>query len=157
MAKIREEDIQKLMDKEAIKELWYNNCYLIDRGEVDAVMKSFTEDAIMDIGAFGSAEGRNAIREMLVKLFTEELLFTRHMVHMPLIEINGDEAVGKWYLDCPTTFGGDVAAWIQGTYRHTFRREKSEWKISKFTFEASYVTPYEKGWAHEPFIQENSG
>ena len=151
----RIEDVQILLDKDAINELWYNNCYLIDQGEVDAVIDAFTEDAIMDTGPFGYAEGRDAIREMLGELFTSELLFTRHMVHMPLIEIDGDEAIGKWYLDCPSILGDGEAAWAQGTYKHTFRRVNGEWKISKFTFEASYVTPYDKGWAMKPFIETN--
>jgi ketosteroid isomerase-like protein len=148
------DDVKQLVDKDAIKELWYNNCYLIDQGEVDAVMETFTEDAIMDTGAFGNAEGKNAIREMLEELFSKELLFTRHMVHMPLIEIDGDEATGKWYLDCPSIVGDGEAVWTQGTYKHTFRRVNGKWKISKFTFEPSYVTPYDKGWAKQPFIDD---
>ncbi|WP_373495361.1 nuclear transport factor 2 family protein [Aquiflexum sp.] len=151
---ISTKDIQKLLDKDAIKELWYRNCYLIDQGEVDTVMETFTEDAIMDTGAFGSAEGREAIQILLRGLFTKELLFTRHMVHMPLIEIDGDEAVGKWYLDCPLILGNGEAAWTQGTYKHTFHRVNGKWKIYKFTFEASYVAPYDKGWAKQPFIEE---
>ncbi|MCC5907652.1 MAG: nuclear transport factor 2 family protein [Balneolaceae bacterium] len=155
--KISTADIQKLLDKVAIKELWYNNCYLIDQGEVDSVMETFTEDAVMNTGAFGNAEGRDAIREMLEELLAEELHFTRHMVHMPLIEIDGDKAIGKWYLDCPSIAGNGEAVWTQGTYKHTFRRKNGEWKIDKFTFEASYVTPYDKGWAKERFIVENNG
>jgi len=151
---ISTEDIQLLLDKDAIKELWYMNCYLIDQGEIDKVMDTFTEDAIMDTGAFGSAQGTEAIRDMLKGLFAKELLFTRHMVHMPLIIIDGDEAVGKWYLDCPSIVGNGEAAWTQGIYKHTFRRVNGEWKIYKFTFEASYVTPYDQGWAKQPFIEE---
>jgi len=146
--------IQKLLDKDTIKDLWYRNCYLIDQGEVDRVIETFTEDATMDTGSFGSAEGRNAIQDMLKELFAKELLFTRHMVHMPLLEIDGDEAVGKWYLDCPSIVGNGEAVWTQGTYKHTFRRVNGEWKIYKFTFEASYVTPYDKGWAKQAFIKE---
>ena len=148
------ENVQKLLDKDAIKELWYNSCYLVDEGDLDGVMESFTTDATMNTGAFGRAEGRGAIREMLKSLFSEELLFTRHMVHMPLIEIDGDEAIGEWYLDCPSIVGDGEAVWTQGTYKHTFRRVNGKWKISKFTFEASYVTPYDKGWAKQPFMDD---
>lgn len=147
-------DIQKLLDKDAIQDIWCKNCYLIDQGEVDRVMETFTENAIMDTGVFGRAEGRSAIKEMLSEMFARELLFTRHMVHMPLIEIDGDEAEGMWYLDCPSIVGNGEAAWVQGIYKHTFRRVNGEWKIYKFTFEASYVAPYEKGWAKQPFIEE---
>ena len=148
------DDVKQLVDKDSIKELWYNSCYLVDEGDLDGVLESYTEDALMDTGAFGRAEGRVAIREMLENLFSEGLMFTRHMVHMPLIEIDGDEATGKWYLDCPSIVGDGEAAWIQGTYKHTFRRLNGKWKISKFTFEPSYVTPYDKGWAKQPFIDD---
>lgn len=84
------------MDK--ILNLFYNN-NLVNR-------------AYYEIGAVG----KDAIQVMLRGLFTKELLFTRHMVHMPLIEIDGDEAVGKWYLDCPSILGNGEVAWTQGTY-----------------------------------------
>ena len=151
------EDVQKLLDKDAIKELWYNSCYLVDEGDLDGVMESFTVDAMMDAGAFGRAEGRGAIREMLETLFSEGLLFTRHMVHNPVIQIDGEQARGKWYLDCPSITGDGKAIWTQGIYEHEFRKADGTWKISKFTFEAAYVTPYEKGWVKQPFLDGMPG
>jgi ketosteroid isomerase-like protein len=149
--------IQKLLDKDAIEELWYNSCYLVDEGDLDGVMESFTGDAVMDTGSFGRAEGKDAIREMLKSLFSEGLLFTRHMVHNPVIQIDGEQATGKWYLDCPAITGEGKAVWSQGIYKHEFRRTGGKWKISKFTFEASYVTPYEKGWVEQPFLEGMPG
>lgn len=157
MATATPTDAQVLLDKEAIKDLWYNSCYLVDDGDIDGVMEAFTEDATMDTGAFGSADGRDAIREMLESLFDEELLFTRHMVHNPLIQVDGDEATGQWYLDCPTITGEGEAIWLQGTYKHKFRRVDDKWKISKFTFEATYATPYDEGWAERPFPEGMPG
>jgi ketosteroid isomerase-like protein len=145
------EDVQKLLDKDAIRELWYNSCYLVDEGDVDDLMESFAGDAMMDAGAFGSAEGRDGIREMLNSLLSEGLLFTRHMVHNPVIRIDGEHATGKWYLDCPSITGDGKAIWTQGVYKHEYRRLNGKWKISKFTFEAAYATPYEKGWVKQPF------
>jgi hypothetical protein len=55
------ENVQKLLDKDAIKEMWYNSCYLVDEGDIDGVMESFTGDAVMDAGAFGRAEGRESL------------------------------------------------------------------------------------------------
>jgi len=151
---ISTKDIHKLLDRDAINEIWYRNCYLIDQGEVDTVIDTFLEDGIVDIGAFGNAEGKDAIQVMLRGLFTKELLFTRHMVYMPLLEIDGDEAFCKWYLDCPSILGNGEAAWTQGTYKHTFRRVNGKWKIYKCTFEASYVAPYDKEWAKQFFVEE---
>lgn len=150
-------DVQKLLDKDAIKELWYNSCYLVDEGDLDGVMESFTRDAVMDAGTFGRAKGRDAIREMLKSMLSEELLFTRHMVHNPVIQIEGEQAGGKWYLDCPSITGDGKAVWTQGVYKHEFRKVNGKWRISKFTFEAAYVTPYEKGWVKQPFLDGMPG
>jgi hypothetical protein len=66
-----------------------------------------------DICFFGRADGRDAIRKMLEESLAEELHFSRYLVLMPLIEIDGDEATGKWYLDYPFILGGDDAVWKQ--------------------------------------------
>lgn len=51
MAEAAQTDVQVLLDKEAIKEIWYNRYYLVDKGDLDGVIEGFTEDATMDIGA----------------------------------------------------------------------------------------------------------
>lgn len=147
-----------LLDKEAITELMSHWFYLVDEGgAVKALDRFTTEDVVFDAGALGTAEDKDTWREFTEVAFEEILLFTRHMIHNPLIEVNGDEATGKWYLDCPTITGDGQAIWLQGTYEHEFRRVNGEWKISKFTFEPTYATPFDQGWAEQPFIDDIPG
>ncbi len=150
-----EEIIQKLADKDAIKELVYEWDYLTDeRVGSDQVIDAFcTDDVIYDAGPLGRTEGREAFKEAAREIFDKELLFTRHLRTNPIIEVNGDEAAGKWYADIPSITGDGKAVWIQGTYRLGFRRENGRWMISEYTFEFAYMTDFDKGWAEEPFIE----
>jgi hypothetical protein len=45
------------------------------------------------------------------------------------------------------------AVWMQITYEVEFRRADGEWKISAYRPDLTFVTPYEKGWAEQPFIE----
>jgi hypothetical protein len=75
------------------------------------------------------------------------------MRHNPIIRVHGDEATGKWYADIPSITGDGKAVWVMGTYELGFRRVNGNWKISKYTFEFSYMTDFHKGWVREPFIE----
>ena len=145
------DDLQVLLDKDAIKELIYEWDYLTDAGE-EVIDRFCTEDVIYDGGPLGHTEGREAFKELSEVLFSENVLFTRHMRHNPIIKVDGDEATGKWYADIPSITGDGKAVWIQGTYEIGFRRVDGEWKISKYTFDFTYATPYDKGWAQKPFV-----
>ncbi len=149
------DDLQRLLDKDAIKELVYKWDYLTDdRIGSDEVIDSFcTDDVIFDAGPLGHADGKEAFKEAAREIFEKELLFTRHMRHNPIISVDGDKATGKWYADIPSITGDGKAVWILGTYEIGFSRDKGEWKISKYTFEFAYMTDYEKGWMKEPFIE----
>ena len=146
--------IQKLLDKDAIKELMARVYYLVDDGKVGEAIERFaTEDVTFDASPLGTAEGRDVWKEWSETVYPEQLPFRRHMIHNPLLEVDGDEATGKWYLECPAITGDCEAIWVQGTYEHEFRRVDDEWKISSFTFDFTYAAPYEHGWAERPFIE----
>ena len=151
-------DLQVLVDKDAIKELVYEWDYLSDEGKPDEVIDRFcTDDVVFDAGAFGTAEGKEEFQAVAEELFDEELLFTRHMRHNPVVDVDGEEATGKWYAEIPSITGDGEAVWILGTYELDFRRVDGEWKISRYTFEATYATPYDAGWADQPFVEGMPG
>lgn len=151
-------ELQVLVDKNNIEELVYHFDYLQDDGKpIEAVERYCTEDVLFDAGPLGRTEGKEAMKAVGEEVFSEELLFTRHMRHNPVIDVDGDEATGKWYAEIPSITGNDEAIWLQGTYELGFRRVDDEWKISKYTFEFTYATPYDQGWAYQPFIEDIPG
>ena len=155
MSETTQPELRKLLDKDEIKELVYRWDYLGDDREPLAAIERFcTEDVVFDAGPLGSAEGKESFKEVAEVIFDEELLFTRHMRHNPVISVNGDEATGKWYAEIPSITGDDEAVWIQGTYELGFRRIDDEWKISKYTFDFAYATPFDRGWVEQPFIDD---
>ena len=90
--------IQRLEDIESIRALKARYCmYCDDNYDVEGLASLFTEDAIWDGGIRGKAIGRDGIREFFQHA-PERLPFAVHMVMNPLIEVNGDEATGVWYL-----------------------------------------------------------
>ena len=158
MTKVTEIKLEELLDKEAIRELMHTWFYLVDEGKAVEVLDRFTtDDVTFDGGSLGKANSKEEWREMTKVMFEEELLFTRHLVSNDIINVEGDKASGKWYLNCPTVNGNDEAVWIKGTYDIKFRRLNGEWKVSSFTFDPSYVSPYEKGWAEQPFPEGMPG
>lgn len=158
MADANSTDVQMLLDKDAIKELVYTWDYLSDDGEpLSAIERFCTEDVVFDAGPLGRTEGKDAFKEAAAEIFDQELLFTRHMRHNPVVDVDGDEATGKWYADIPSITGEGEAIWLQGTYDLGFRRVDDEWKISKYTFEFTYATPYDRGWAEQPFVEGTPG
>ncbi|ELY93543.1 hypothetical protein C482_19134 [Natrialba chahannaoensis JCM 10990] len=152
MAEAIPTEVQELLDKQAISELIRKFVYLSDENDWDAEFELVTDDVIAET-PFGSAEGKDDFRETTAEIFAE-FQFSRHMLHNGLIEIDGDEATGQWYGEIPILTTDGEAEWILGMYEHEFRRVDGEWKLSKYTFDPTYVTPYDEGWAEQPFPEE---
>ncbi len=145
--------IQLLLDKDAINEVLYRFDYLSDDGDaVGAIDRHCTDDVKFDGGVLGTAEGKDAFQESAREIFSEHP-FTRHLLHNPVIEVSGDDASGKWYALIPSITREGQAVWMQVVYRVEFRRVDGEWKISAYKPDLTFVTPYEKGWAEQPFIE----
>lgn len=144
--------VKELKDLEAIKMLKARYCHLVDTRRWDELRELLTEDATCDYGFFGFYDGRDEI----VNKFFRELVdsassFMAHMVHNPVITVQGDSASGSWYLTAQTTIQPvNQAVWVMGVYRDAFKRVGGAWKIHRLAFEFKYYTPYEDGWAKTP-------
>lgn len=144
--------IQELRDIEALKTLKARYCHLVDARQWEELAQLFVEDAVCDYGFFGTFTGRKNIIEGFFKgAVSAASSFMVHMVHNPVIEVNGDRATAKWYLTAQTTHKpSGQAVWAMGIYDDCFLRGDVGWQISSLTFEFKYFTPYDEGWARVP-------
>ena len=148
-----EQRVQRLEDIEAIKQLKADYCAACDDDyEPDVLAELFCEDAVWDGHAFGRYEGRQAIRDFFAGA-SKMLTFASHNVMNPVIQVDGDRALGRWYLIQPCTTGDNQALWLCATYRDQYRREPDRWRFQHVDIEIRFLSPHEDGWAKTPFLE----
>ena len=147
--------IQVLEDIEALKTLKYRYADACDRGyDADALADLFTEDAIWDGGLFGRYEGREAIRQFFQGV-SSDIVFAMHYMMNPIVEVDGDQARGAWYLFQTCTFAeGEQAVWGAARYEEQYQRVDGQWKFRRLNLISSFWTPFNEGWVKRPFVQE---
>jgi ketosteroid isomerase-like protein len=142
-----EDRLAALEDREALKELRAAYCYRIDAREWDAFASLFTEDAHLDFGPVGTFDGRDEVRRFAEAVVGGEHPFLAHMVHNPILELDGEIADGTWYFEVPCTFEDGNAGWIQGRYDDVYARIGGDWLFEEVVAEFNYFADYETGWA----------
>ncbi|MGE0825259.1 MAG: nuclear transport factor 2 family protein [Candidatus Binatia bacterium] len=154
-----ERRLQVLEDIEAIKRLKVRYCQCADRQDYPGFAQLFTEDAVWEGGAFGHAEGRKSIEQFLRDAQGQSLPFAIHYVMNAMVDVEGDTAVGHWYLLEPCTMtmadGKQTqAVWGTATYEDHFARVNGTWLFTKVHLKPVFWTPFEQGWVKKRFVQE---
>lgn len=145
-----------LEDIEAIRQLKATYCYLCDglddERNVTELLSIFTDDARLDFGLTPSVyEGPASLSEFFRSVVPGAVSFCMHMVHNPIITVDGDQATGTWYYEVPATdTTSGTAQWMAGTYHEGYRREDGRWKIASIVTRWNYISPYQDGWAKSP-------
>ena len=105
----------------------------------------FTEDAVWDGGAaLGVCRGRAAIRE---RMATPTLHFSWHYFVKPRIEVQGDDATGRWDLLAPCTTADDRAMWMAGVEDDVYARVGGQWLHARMKLRVVFMAPHDRGWA----------
>jgi hypothetical protein len=149
-----EERIKNLEEIEAIRNLKATYCYAVDSKNWQQTAELFTENADADFGPFGQYKGRENVATFFRNL-PQGLPLCIHMIHNPLIKVEGDTATGVWYFEVPGTLvlpAGETAVWIQGRYNEEYIKLDGEWKIKKLVCTFHYITPIEIGWVNKPMV-----
>jgi hypothetical protein len=100
---------------------------------VSRVASLFSADGSGDFGPFGTCEGQAGIRAFFEKL-TGMANWSIHSLSNPRIEVEGDRATGRWYLQVAlNTVGGETPGMQQmlGHYEDEFVRTPGGWKIRR--------------------------
>jgi ketosteroid isomerase-like protein len=150
-----ERRIRALEDIEAIKQLKYRYADACDRGyDADTLADLFTEDAIWDGGVFGRYDGQEAIRNYF-RGVSSDIVFAMHYMMNPIIEVDGDQARGAWYLFQTCTFAeGNTPILGAAKYAERYQRVHGTWKFRHLQLISIFWTPYEEGWVKCPVIQD---
>lgn len=154
MAETTLPDAHVLLDKEAIKEAVNEFYYRWDEGDWASAIDQFaTEDISFDGGTLGTADGRDEWQEWVDAVWKKSAVASWHMLHNPVIKVDGDEATGRWRAEVHAVSVENDAVMFQVIYEHEYRRVDGEWKCSAYAGEFNYATSYEQGWAEQPFLE----
>lgn len=148
-----EDRLRVLEDLEEIRKLKARYAAACDDNyNADAIAALFTEDAVWDGGALGTADGRTAIHKFFSRA-TEFFPFAIHNVINPIIDVDGDRATAQWYLLQPATMAkGNQAVWLAAVYHDEYVRLDGRWMINRLKVTSHFLTPYEEGWVRKPFV-----
>lgn len=144
--------IKRLEDLEEIKQLMSVYCFHADNRDGANWSQVFTEDGVFETDLYGTTEGRAAIRAL------NHRSFAIHYNTNPIIEIDGDRAVGKWLLLMPCSFdvaeGGKRAVWAAAKYVNDLERVGGKWLFRRVRLNSIMWTPFDKGWELDRFIDK---
>ena len=141
-----EKRIKTLEDMMELQKLQTMLIYTNDDGDWQGLANLFAEDGVGDFGSFGYIDGRDELAKFF-KALPESLPFRFHTLANPIINIDGDEAKGRWSFRASVTQApANRACWIAGEYICDFVRVNGEWKFKKVTNRFHYITPFDEGW-----------
>lgn len=125
--------LERVADELAIQRVKNEYAWRRDSGDVDGYLALFTSDARTDLGWMGSSPDPAAIRASLEERLPSAPPGSRvHLLANPVIDVDGDEARGRWYVEVhridPAT--GERVLGLLGRYDDRFRRVDGRWLLS---------------------------
>jgi hypothetical protein len=154
--------ISRLEAIEDIKQLKYRYCDLVDKGlagdmsALDELVGRFSANSKIDYGEFGIYKGKEQISMFFKTIVVGTFSFGAHMVFNPIIRVDGNFAVGRWYVHAAGTLKtpeGEIATWTQAKYFDEYEKIGGSWKFKSITVAFDFLTPYNQGWARTKMIQ----
>ena len=125
-------------DIDAIKALKYRYLRCVDLRLWDELAGSLAEDVSASYGKRLSYTGRDQVVAGLREQMTDDVI-TEHQAHHPEIEVDGDTATGRWYLqDRVIVPAFDTMIFGSAFYEDTYRRTDGRWVISSTGYKRTY-------------------
>jgi len=138
-----EATVRALSDKDAIRELTFRYADCVWRHDADGAVELFTDDAVMDVGNGTVLTGREALRNGYRAMLTMDL---QPFVHGHVIELAGDRASGRCYLDLRAAVDGKSMTGA-GFYEDTYLRTSRGWRFETRKLVMRFFAPHLDGWA----------
>jgi len=156
MAKLIEQRVQELSDREEIKELTARYCWHVAHGEGEQVALLFAGDGVLATSDANFKPVRG--QEELLKFYrnaVREPELAVPFIHNHIIEINGDEAHGTCTIDARFIRNGESVL-AAGYYHDRYRRENGKWRFVERKITFHHLAPLKVGWAEMRASQKKS-
>ncbi len=122
--------LQRLEDLDAIRQLFVDYGYHLDRGDFDAYSKLFADDGEVLMGPMGRARGPQAIKALMSKALEGRIGTSYHLIANPIINLDGDQANSTvtWAVIARSESDGPSLTMI-GRHVDKLIRERGTWKF----------------------------
>jgi len=137
--------LNNLESRLAIEALISTYANAFDRMNTDLLQQIWHEDSTLDLPGFGSARSRSEILTMAEQSW-RQMPHMHHWMANPLIQIEGDSAVGTVAANCLFHDIEKGPVQVSGLYYDRFERRDDQWRFVSRCFELHYLTPL-KDWA----------
>lgn len=136
----------QLADIEAIKQLKSRYAMACDDNyNPEELAAMFTDDAIWDGGEFGCFRGRAAIYDYFSAM-VDVVDWALHYMSNPVIEVDGNDATGRWYLWQPMVLKeGSQAVFLGAHYHDRYVKVEGRWLFQEVRLDVKFFSPYEEG------------
>ena len=136
--------VHELADKEAIRDLARRYADCIWRRDSAGAIDLFTDDGEMDSGMAPPIKGREALLEAYERMIGDADF--QPFVHNHVIELDGDRASGRCYLDLRASNNG-TSMIGSGYYEDRYARIGGAWKFKARKLVLRFFVPLKDGWA----------
>jgi uncharacterized protein (TIGR02246 family) len=136
--------LQRLEDREAIRELVARYGQVVDDRDVEGVQALFTEDAVFRTrGGEMHAVGLAAVMENFRSRF-QAMTASGHFVHDHIISFAGDSAARGFVTSHAELVRGGKSFVVAMRYHDHYRRSEGRWKFSEREVSFFYYLPAER-------------
>jgi ketosteroid isomerase-like protein len=140
-----EQRIRRLEDIEEIRRLRNRYHASLNEGHYGDCRALFTDDAVVELGYLARYEGIEAIDRGFRAMGERDRFFIKQFIHGHDVEIDGDTATGRSYLEARYGRYG-VSYVVAGRYDDVYARVGGVWKFRSMIAEIFYTVPNAVGW-----------
>jgi hypothetical protein len=146
-----EDRIRRQEDRHAIANLKARYIDAADGGwtgepahDGDTIASLFVEDGVWDAGDMGRGVGHAGIRAFFAGAIDDFPLVFHH-TSSSRVEVEGDEATGRWHVMVPMIDKG-VSKLLIGIYDDQFQRTPAGWKFRSLRFTPASIIDLPNAW-----------
>lgn len=143
------DQLQQLIDREAIRDLIWRYCRAVDRRDFTALRELYHPDATDEHGGMFQGPAQAFIDKLPEIMAPMEVVW--HMTGNMLIEVQGDEAEGEiytWSYHRADLGSGPEDLIVGGRYLDRYRKRDGQWKFQhrKIVMDWNHIGPSQCDW-----------